>query len=141
MALKTKKNAISFAAYLKKLSPEQRKEAQLLVPLFKKATGKTPVMWGERIVGFGEYHYKSEKSSQEGDWPLTGFAISKAGSTIYIMPGLQKYKALLTKIGKVNYSTGSCLYLPKIEKISTAPLAELIKSAYVDMKKRYGIMK
>ena len=31
-------------------------------------------MWGDSIVGFGEYHYKSERSSQEGDWPLTGFS-------------------------------------------------------------------
>ena len=44
-------------------------------------------MWGDSIVGFGEYHYKSERSSQEGDWPLTGFSPRKRNMTVHIMPG------------------------------------------------------
>ena len=36
-------------------------------------TGFEPKMWGPSIIGFGVYHYKSDRSKQEGDWPLVGF--------------------------------------------------------------------
>jgi hypothetical protein len=26
------------------------------------------------MIGYGTCHYKSEHSTQEGDWPLTGFS-------------------------------------------------------------------
>lgn len=37
-------------------------------------TGFEPKMWGDSIIGFGQYHYKSERSRQEGDWFLVGFS-------------------------------------------------------------------
>jgi len=57
--------------FLDTIEPEQkRKDSFALLELFAKVTGEKPVMWGSSIVGFGKYHYKSQRSSQEGDWLL-----------------------------------------------------------------------
>ena len=67
---------------------QRRKDGFDLLEIFKQVTGMQPALWGDSIVGFGEYHYKSERSSQEGDWPLTGFSPRKRNMTVYIMPGI-----------------------------------------------------
>ncbi len=88
--------------------PKKREDSLVLLELFKKATGLKPKMWGASIVGFGLYHYKSERSRQEGDWPLTAFSPRKQSLTLYIMPGFEKYKPLLDRLGK--YKTAvSCI--------------------------------
>ena len=48
-------------------------------------TGFEPKMWGPSIIGFGVYHYKSDRSKQEGDWPLVGFSPRKAAISLYIL--------------------------------------------------------
>lgn len=136
--LKTKKNNASVSAFLNAVEDDQkRKDAKALLKIFKEATGMKPKMWGTSIIGFGSYHYKSERSSQEGDWPLTGFSPRKANLTIYIMPGFKQYASLLKKIGKHKISGGSCLYVKKLEDIDTTVLKRLIKDSIKEMKKRY----
>ncbi|MFD2538303.1 DUF1801 domain-containing protein [Sphingobacterium chuzhouense] len=39
------------------------------------------------VVGFSQYHYKSDKSKQEGDWPLVGFSPRKAAISLYVYSG------------------------------------------------------
>jgi hypothetical protein len=41
---------------------------------------------GEKIIGFGSYHYKYG-SGREGEWFLAGFSPRKANLTLYIMSG------------------------------------------------------
>jgi hypothetical protein len=94
-------------------------------------------MWGSSIVGFGSYHYKSERSSQEGDWPLTGFSPRKQNLTIYIMPGFKDYGPLLKKLGKHTVSDGSCIYIKHLSDIHLPTLKTIIKKSFVEMKKRY----
>ena len=93
-------------------------------------------MWGDSIVGFGEYHYKSERSSQEGDWPLTGFSPRKRNMTVYIMPVFTKYKDLMNKLGKHKTSV-SCIYFNKLQDINTEVLKQVIRRSVADMKKIY----
>ncbi len=50
-------------------SEQKRKDSFELLILMKDLTGFEPKMWGPSIIGFGKYHYKSDKSRQEGDWP------------------------------------------------------------------------
>ena len=91
----------------------------------KQATKSEPVMWGDSIVGFGEYHYKYA-SGREGDWFLTGFSPRKQNLALYIMSGFSEYEALLSNLGK--FKTGkSCLYVNKIEDIDLSTLKELIQ--------------
>src|SRR3989344_6267484 len=106
--LKTKKNAASAATFIDSVKDAGRRaDAKQLLTIFKRATGMKPVMWGTSIIGFGQYHYKSERSTQEGDWPLTGFSPRAQNLTVYIMPGFNAYGPLLKKLGKHKISGGS----------------------------------
>lgn len=136
--LKTKKNSASVAVFLNSVADEQRREdGKKLLTIFKAATGMKPVMWGTSIVGFGLYHYKSERSTQEGDWPLTGFSPRKANLTVYIMPGFKQYGSLLKKMGRHKISGGSCIYINKLSDIDVPTLSTIIKKSVQEMQRRY----
>ncbi len=137
--LKTKVTKINPTAFIKTVQDaEKRKDSLALLKIFKDATGEKPKMWGTAIIGFGQYHYKSERSTQEGDWPLTGFSPRKQNLTIYIMPGFKEYTALLKDLGKYKISGGSCIYIKKLDDINQKVLALLIKKSVADMRKKYG---
>ena len=134
--LKTKKNKASVTKFIDSVEHKTRREdAKRLLKIFNEATGMKPAMWGTSIIGYGEYHYKSERSTQEGDWPLTGFSPRKASMTVYIMPGFDKYKKDLDKIGKHKTSV-SCLYFTKLDNIDEKILKKMIKDSMEVMKKR-----
>ncbi len=136
--LKTKKNNASPAAFIDSVDNEQRRtDAKKLLKIFKDVTGLKPAMWGPSIIGFGSYHYKSERSTQEGNWPLTGFSPRKTALTVYIMSGATAYGPLLKKLGKHKISGGSCIYINKLSDIHEPTLKTLIKKSVVEMKKRY----
>ena len=138
--LKTKKTTASVAAFLAAVEDEEkRKDCQELLKIFEKVTGEKPAMWGTSIIGFGQYHYKSERSKQEGDWPLTGFSPRKQNITLYIMAGFGEQKKLLEKIGKHKISGGSCLYIKRLSDINVDVLKELIKAGLKVMKERYKV--
>ncbi len=135
--LKTKLTKASATNFIKGLSDQKKKKDGLaLLKLFKEVTGERPHMWGASIIGFGSYHYKSERSSQEGDWPLTGFSPRKQNLTLYIMLGLGNSTDLLKKLGKHKKSVG-CLYINKLEDVDTAVLKQIIKRSVVAMRKKY----
>lgn len=131
----TNESADDFVAAVN--SDTKREDSQKLLALFREVTGEEPKMWGTSIIGFGSYHYKSERSSQEGDWPLTGFSPRKQNLTIYIMPGFDAYQDLLSKLGKYKTSV-SCLYIHKLADVDMAVLEKLVKQAYQDMKKQHA---
>jgi hypothetical protein len=136
--LKTIKNKASVSEFIKAVQdPARREDAKELLLIFKKATGMKPVMWGTSIVGYGSYHYKSERSTQEGDWPLTGFSPRKANLTVYIMPGFKSYSVLLKKLGKHKVSGGSCIYIHKLSDIHVPTLTTIIKDSVKEMKRRH----
>ncbi len=66
--------------------PQQRADCLALVQLMEAATGEVARMWGDSIVGFGTYHYRSA-SGREGDWMLTGFSPRVQNMTLYVMSG------------------------------------------------------
>jgi hypothetical protein len=134
--LKTKKTKESVTKYIDSLDASVREDAKELLKIFQEVTKERPAMWGTSIIGFGQYHYKSDRSRQEGDWPLTGFASRKQNLTIYIMSGFKDSQDLLKKLGKHKTSV-SCLYIKKLEDIDTKVLRQIIKRSYEEMKKRY----
>jgi hypothetical protein len=104
-----------------------------VLQLMAEVTGAEPKMWGDSIIGFGNYHYKYA-SGREGDWFLAGFAPRKQNLTLYIMAGFDGYEALMASLGK--YKTGkSCLYIKKLEDVDTAVLKQLIKQSVEHMQK------
>jgi len=124
-------------AFLNGVDERRRADGLVLLELFKKITGEEPKMWGTAIVGFGQYHYKSERSRQEGDWMLTGFSPRKAALSLYVMLGHGHYGELLERLGKHKTGMG-CLYINKLADVDMGALEELIRTSYEFMKQQHG---
>lgn len=134
--LKTKVTNQNPKDFLNTIEPEQKRaDGFALLEMFEKVTGEKAVMWGDSIVGFGTYHYKSERSAQEGDWMLVGFSPRKQNLTLYIMIG-NKDNPALKKLGK-HKASGGCLYINKLADVDQSLLPDLIETAYQYMKKQY----
>jgi hypothetical protein len=108
-------------------TPQKRQDSFDLIALMQEVTGYEPKMWGPSIIGFGTYHYKSEKSRQEGDWMLVGFSPRKAAISPYVYSAGEKQDALLKDLGKFKKGKG-CIYVKKLSDINTDVLKELIKT-------------
>lgn len=136
--LKTKLTSASPLACIKAIEDdEKRADSLALLKIFAEATGEKSRLWGTSIIGYGQYHYESERSAQKGDWMLTGFSPRKANLTLYIMPGFKEYGDLMKVLGKYKVSSGSCIYIKRLSDIDTAVLTKLIQRSVADMKKRY----
>ena len=132
--LKTKPTTQRVEEFLNGVEPEEkRRDSFALLELMEKISGEKAVMWGSSIVGFGSYHYKSERSRQEGDWPLIGFSPRKQNLTLYIMAGNQEKHELLEKLGKHKTSVG-CLYIKRLSDVDGDALAELVENSFRSMK-------
>lgn len=137
--LKTKQNKSSVKKYINSIKDEvKRKDSLVLLKIFESVTKEKGVMWGDSIIGFGKYHYKSSRSSQEGDWPLTSFSPRVANLTIYIMPGFKEHRNLLKKLGPHKTSV-SCLYIKRLSDINVSIIKTLIKRSVSYMRKKYKV--
>ena len=135
--IKTKATGASVQAFIDTIGDMEKREAcQKLLDVFAVASGEKPQMWGTAIVGYGSYHYESERSAQKGDWMLTGFSPRKANLTIYIMPGFENYTDTMRNLGKYKTSK-SCLYIKHLSDIDVKVLEKLIKRSVDDMRKKY----
>jgi len=131
--IKTKVTDVNPEDFINGIEPERRrKDGFELLKIYKRVTGLEPKMWGPSIVGFGVYHYKSERSSQEGDWPLVGFSPRKQNLTLYVSP--RNFPELLKDLGK-HKASGSCLYLNKLEDVDMKVLEKLIAESFKKAKK------
>ena len=129
---KTKPNTASVEEFLNGIADEQRRQDCFrILQLMKAATRTEPAMWGTSIVGFGRYRYKYE-SGTKGEWFLTGFSPRKSDLSLYIMSGLERYGALLAKLGK--HKTGkACLYIKKLDDVDVSTLKQLIERSLTDL--------
>ena len=126
--LKTQANKKDVTDFLDSVENKKRQEDSFVIlEMMKEIIYAPPVMWGDSIIGFGDYHYKY-KFGREGDWFLTGFSPRKQNLTIYIIPGFRKLTSQLEKLGKFKTSV-SCLYLNKLEDIDLTLLKSMIKES------------
>ena len=138
--IKTKPIDSDIDKFLMSVEPEKKRVDSLeLKKLFDSVVKEKPSLWNNNMIGYGSYHYKSDRSKQEGEWPLTGFSPRKQYIAIYIMSHVSNYKDLLSKLGKYKISTGSCIYVNKIEDINLDVLKEIISTSVSDMKKTYKV--
>lgn len=112
----------------------RRKDGFELLEMYKRVTGLEPKMWGPSMVGFGVYHYKSERSSQEGDWPLAAFSPRKQNLTLYVYP--RNFPELLEDLGK-HTTSAACLYINKLDDVDRKVLEKLIAASYKDAREKY----
>ena len=134
--LKTKKTNASVAAYLNSIADKQKRaDCKAIGKMMRVATGKTPKMWGDSIVGYDSYDYKYA-SGREGSWPICGFSPRAQNISIYIMAGFSGFDKLLKKLGK--HKTGrSCLNIRKLEDVDQKILNDLIVGSVIAMRKMH----
>ncbi|WP_416443233.1 DUF1801 domain-containing protein [Leeuwenhoekiella sp. A16] len=134
--LKTQPNDKNVLEFLTSVTPEQRrKDGIKLYELFHAVVKEPAVMWGDAIVGYGNYHYKYE-SGREGDWFLTGFSPRKQYLSLYLYRGFDTYEDLLSKLGKHRVST-ACIYINKLADVDLMVLKELIEDSVNYMREKY----
>lgn len=105
----------------------------MVAKLMEDITGEEAKMWGDSIVGFGDYRYKYA-SGREGDWFLCGFSPRKRYLSIYVMGYLEYYTHILEKLGKHKHGKG-CLYISSLEDVDIRILEELIRTTIKRLKK------
>jgi hypothetical protein len=134
---KTRYTAASVEGYIAaRGSEQQRADCQELIALMKKATRQQPKMWGPSIVGFGSFSYTYE-SGHSGEAPLAGFAIRGRDLVVYLAPGQEGQKSLLTRLGPHRMGV-SCLYFKRLDDLDRSVLRELVAGSIADAKRRYG---
>lgn len=130
---KTKATAKSVPEFLEQIEdPKKRSDCVTIAAMMERLSGSKPKIWGDSIVGFGDYHYKYA-SGREGDWFLAGFSPRKQNLTIYIMGYLEFYTELLEDLGKFKHGKG-CLYIKKLEDVDMKVLETLIKTSIKRLK-------
>jgi len=137
--LKTKKNEADVSEFINSFADtgQKKKDSFELLKLMSEFTGFEPQMWGSSIIGFGQYHYKSERSSQEGDWPLVGFSPRKAAISLYVYTGAPEHEHLLDGLGKFKKGA-ACIYVKKLSDINQDVLKKLMKTTIEYLQKKHG---
>lgn len=137
---KTKPTKISVREFVNSVENETRKkDAKILLRVFKEVTGLSPQMWGPTLIGYGRYAYKYE-SGREGEMLMTGFSPRKANLVLYIMPGYADLNSYLERLGK--YKLGkSCLYINKLADVDVDVLKEIIAYGVQYMQENYKTWK
>jgi hypothetical protein len=136
--LKTKQNDANVNDFINSFANTElkKKNSFEILKLMQDFTGYEPKMWGTSIIGFGSYHYKSNRSSQEGDWPLIGFSPRKSAISLYVYSGCSGQEDLLKGLGKFKMGK-SCIYIKKLSDINQETLKKLIKSTVEFLQTKY----
>ena len=133
---KTKPTPKSVASYLAEIEdPVRQADCKTIAAMMEELTGSKPKMWGESIVGFGDYRYKYA-SGREGDWFLAGFSNRKQSLTLYIMGYLEYYTDILENLGTYKHGKG-CLYIKKLSDVDLDVLRTLISTSIERLKNHH----
>jgi hypothetical protein len=136
--IKTKQTQANVLEFINTFANTEQKrlDSYALVELMQDITNCEPKMWGPSIIGFGSYHYKSERSRQEGDWPLIGFSPRKAAISLYVYTGRKEHEYLLNDLGKFTMGK-ACIYIKKLADINRDALKILITESINFLQKEY----
>jgi hypothetical protein len=117
-------------------SEQKRDDSFEILDFLQETTGFEPKMWGPSIIGFGSYHYKSERSRQEGDWPLVGFSPRKAAISLYVYSGAPEHEYLLEGLGKFKMGK-ACIYIKRFSDVNQDVLRKLVTETINYLQARY----
>ncbi len=134
--LKTRATDASVEDFLAAVEhPVRRADGLALLELLTEVTGEPARMWGDSIVGFGQYRY-TYATGRSGEWPVAGFSPRKTRMVLYIMAGFTSYDELMSRLGK--HKTGrSCLYVNKLADVDLGVLRELVAASVAHMHELY----
>lgn len=113
----------------------QRADAEALAAMMARVTGEAPLLWDNKMVGFGTYSYKTG-AGHKGQWIRTGFAVRKGVLNIHLMDGVKTHAAALARMGP--YKNGvSCLYIKRLSDVNAAVLEEVVAASYAAMNRAF----
>jgi hypothetical protein len=137
--IKTKKTEASVVEFINAFADteQKKKDSFELLKLMQDFTGFEPKMWGSTMIGFGSYHYKSDRSTQQGDWPLVGFSPRKAAISLYVYTGSDDHAHLLENLGKFKMGK-ACLYIKKLSDINQDQLKVIMGETIKHLKEKWG---
>lgn len=116
--------------FLTTLDSKQRDDSKMLIKIMQKISGKSPVLWGPSIIGFGAHHYKYT-SGHEGDTFDIGFSPRKGKLSLYVTDNAEKFPDIRERLGKHSISK-SCIYIKQLSDIDINALEDLIHAGYHD---------
>ncbi len=132
--LQTKENDANVVAFLSAIEEDVKKQDCLkLVESLERISGFKAKMWGNKMVGFGNYTYKT-KAGKEGEWFLIGFSPTKSTISLHLMFGLEDESVLLEKLGKHKLGKG-CLYIKTLSDIDESILEKIMVNTIARMNK------
>lgn len=136
--IKTKQTEADVHEFINSFAETEQKRADSfeLLKIMQEYTGFEPKMWGPTMIGFGKYHYKSERSRQEGDWPLVGFSPRKAAISLYVYTGSKQHEHLLEDLGKFKMGK-ACLYAKKLSDINIDVLKKMMGVTIEFLQEKY----
>ena len=135
--IKTKPLDSDIDKFLAAIEPEKKRTGSIeLKKLFDSVVKEKAVLWNNNMIGYGTYHYKSERSSQEGDWFLVGFSPRKAAISLYVFTGAKEHEHLLSDLGKFKMGK-ACIYVKKLSDINQDALKKLILTTVDYLKSKY----
>ncbi|MGE5355023.1 MAG: DUF1801 domain-containing protein [Deltaproteobacteria bacterium] len=139
--IKTKQNDADVIEFIQTFADtvQKRNDSFELLKLMEDFTGFKAKMWGPSIIGFGCYHYKSERSSQEGDWPLVGFSPRKSAISLYVYTGNPEHEYLLKNLGKFKVGK-ACIYIKKLSDIDQEELKKIMQASIDFLKSKFPII-
>lgn len=131
-AIKTQETDASVTKFFGTLKdPAERDACSALSKIFAAATKAEPKMWGKNIVGFG-HRLIAYSGGKTGEWMVVGFSPRKAALALYLGRGVERYPALLAKLGP--YKTeGGCMYLKGLAGIDQGALKKLVTAVARDI--------
>lgn len=137
--IKTKPTTVKVEDFINAFADteQKKKDAFELLQFMQKHSGFKAQMWGPSIIGFGLYHYKSDRSKQEGDWPLVGFSPRKAAISLYVYSGAPGQDEMLKNLGKFKMGKG-CIYVKKLSDIHLEVVKQLMDSTIKFLKEKYS---
>jgi hypothetical protein len=122
--LKTHRTSASVDEFIDAIPHESvRQDCRTLTDLLRRVTGAEPEMWGDSIVGFGDYHYKYA-SGRENDWFYLGFAPRKRDLALYVVADMDRFDHLLQQLGK-HRTSKYCLYVKRLSDIELDVLEQI----------------
>lgn len=123
--LKTKATGASVAQFINAIEDEQRrKDCKAIAAIMQKATKAKPKMWGESIVGFGDFEY-TNSAKKVNSWFQCGFSPRKQALTLYLMGGYPKDADTAKKLGTFK-TGGGCLYIKSMDDVHVPTLRSMI---------------
>lgn len=126
---KTVANRASAEEFIDRLKDaSQRDDSRKLLEIFRRISGKRPVMWGAALIGFGAASL-TYASGRKVDWFRIGFSPRKGKLSLYVTFDATRLTKQFPNLGKYKIGKG-CIYIKKLSDVDLGELEKLITQAW-----------